>query len=429
MTLPVTLFCVFLEVIYMFALMKSFLGKSLKPEKVDIILLIIEFIILPIPETYTVPALFLAQFMYAVYFWLQTGKRVLHTVFLLSTIMIFLHSIQAISSLLLFPVMHFMSIDYLPVIGSIATLALVIVIIRFFRCFDLYQRIITGNFPLKFLVLNSYLVSLLITLFYKTHMKDVYEYIVLIFGTLLVMVFVNFSIFYYENQLKEKQKELLAYEKNKPIFETLIEDIRSNQHEYDNRIQSIAALPDVCRDYETLRNALRKYTASYNERQKYYPLLALNMPLIASTLYNLNSLAEKKHVDMYFQIPNPELNCRVSEHILVDFLHILTQNAIEATEQGKSIYLTLLNQDEDGAFLFEVQNPVSRFYSKEEISRFFQKGFSTKKNLAYDNPDITMPRGYGLYELLTQANKLKGTVSADCILENDVYWMIFTLSL
>lgn len=427
MTLSVSLFCILIESTCTLLLMKSFRGDSLIPDKIDLVFFVIPFMWAPIPDTYSVLALAVGQIVSFFYYMLRTGRKLIPATFLLSATSISLQSIQGLSSILLYPVMKVLPIHYLPPFGCITTLLIIVVVVCLFPCATVYQKIINGNLPLKLLLLNTYLITILITIFYKTHMKDVYEYIVLIFAILFLILFVNICIFYYENQLKEKQRALLIYEKNKPKFETLIGDIRANQHEYDNRIQSIALLANVCKDYDTLRNALKKYTTFYDTRQKCYPLLTLNMPLVTSTLYNLHSMAEKKHLDMFYDIPNPVLQCRISEHIMVDFLHILTQNAIEATEPEGHIYITLLNQAD--TFYFEVQNPVERFISPEEIEQFFQKGYSTKNKESHSKTDLAAPHGYGLFELLTQVNKLNGTVSADCITQGDHNWIIFTLTL
>lgn len=427
MTLPVSLFCILIESTCIFLLMKSFRGDSLIPDKIDLAFFLIEFIWAPIPNTYSMVALIGEQIVCFFYCMLRTGRRLIPVTFLLSAIHIFIYSIQGISSLLLYPVMKVLPIHYLPPLGSIIALAIVIFVACLFPCATLYRKIINGNIPLKLLVLNTYLITILITIFYKTHMRDVYEYTVLIFAVLFLVLFVNICIFYYENQLTEKQKALLIYEKNKPKFETLIGDIRANQHEYDNRIQSIAILADVCKDYDSLQSALKKYTALYDTRLKCYPLLTLNMPLVTSTLYNLHAMAEKKHLTIFYDIPDPMLQCRISEHIMVDFLHILTQNAIEATEPGGHICITLLNQGD--TFYFEIQNPVVRLIPPEEIEKFFQKGYSTKTQESHPKTDWATPHGYGLSELLTQVNKLGGTVSADCITQGDHHWIIFTLTL
>lgn len=427
MSLSMSLFGIIIENLCIFLLLKSFQGKSKLPDWVDVIFFLPCFVLAPLPDSYGVFALLYCQAVTFLYCYTRSGRKLLPAVLLLCPIVIFLQFMQGLVILLLTPVMKVLPIVYLPLVGSISTLFLIVLVSFFAPCAILYRRILTGGFPLKFLVLNTYLGIILKTLFYKIHMTDIYEFANLLFASLFLMLSVNICIFYYENQLKEKQKALLVYEKNKPLLETLIGDIRSSQHEYTNRLQSIAALVNVCQDYDSLRESLLKYTKKYNTVHKCYPLLALNMPLVASTLYNLTTMAEKKDITILYDIPSPELKCRVSEHIIVDFLHILTQNAIEATSPGGYIYITLENQEE--VFYFEVQNPVDHYILHDEFKLFFQKGYSTKTNESHPKPEFAMPHGYGLSELLSQVNKLGGMVSADCIFHEDKNWAFFSLTL
>lgn len=427
MSLSMSLFGIFIENLCTFLLLKSFQGKPKIPDWLDITFFLPGFIMAPLSDSYGTFALIYGQIILFLYCYFRCGKKLIPAVFLLCPTTIFLQFIQGLVILLLTPVMKILPIVYLPLVGSITTLLLIVLVSFLTPCATLYHKILTGEFALKFLVLNTYLGIILKTLFYKAHMTDIYEFTNLLFASLFLMLSVNICIFYYEHQLKEKQRALLVYEKNKPLLETLISDIRSSQHEYTNRLQSIATLVNVCHDYDSLRESLLKYTKKYNTVHKCYPLLGLNMPLVASTLHNLTTMAEKKDITMLYDIPSPELKCKVSEHIIVDFLHILTQNAIEATSPGEYIYITLTNQEE--VFYYEVQNPVDHFILQDEFNRFFQKGYSTKTNESHPKPEFAMPHGYGLSELLSQVNKLGGMVSADCIFHEDKNWAIFSLTL
>ncbi len=427
MSLTMSLFGILIENLCIFLLLKSFQGKTMVPDWIDVIFFLPGFILAPLPDSYGMFALIYTQVIIFLYCYFRCNKKLIPTVFLLCPIGIFLNFIQGLVTLLLTPVMKMLPMVYLPLLGSISTLVLLMLVCFIAPCAMLYQKILTGGFLLKFFVLNTTLGMLLKTLFYKFHMTDIYEFVNLLFASLFIILSVNICIFYYENQLREKQKALITYEKNKPILETLIDDIRSSQHEYVNRLQSIAALVNVCHDYDSLRESLIKYTKKYNTVHKCYPLLSLNMPLVTSTLYNLTAMAEKKGINILYDIPSPKLTCRVSEHIIGDFLHILTQNAIEATLPGEYIYITLANQEE--AFYFEVQNPVDHYILQEEFNRFFQKGYSTKTNESHPKPEFAVPHGYGLSELLSRVNKLGGMVSADCVFHENKNWAIFSLTL
>lgn len=427
MSLPMSVFGILIENLCAFLLLKSFQGKPKIPNWIDVIFFLPGFINAPLPDSYGTFSLVYNQILSILYCYFSCDRKLIPSVFLHCCINILIQFIEGLVILLLTPVMQVLPITYLPLVGTTTTILLVALVAFWAPCAALYRRILTGGFPLKFLILNTYLGINLKTLFYKFHMTDIYEFVILLFATLFLLLSVNICIFYYEKQLKEKQKALLVYEKNKPLMETLISDVRSSQHEYANRLQSIATLVNVCKDYDSLRESLLKYTKKYNTVHKCYPLLSLNMPLVASTLYNLTTMAEKQGITVLYDIPSPELKCSVSEHIIVDFLHILTQNAIEATSPEECIYITLANEEQ--AFYFEVQNPVDHHISQDEFESFFQKGYSTKTDESHPKLDFAAPHGYGLSELLSQVNKLGGMVSADCIFHENKNWAVFSLTL
>ena len=64
---------------------------------------------------------------------------------------------------------------------------------------------------------------------------------------------------YYDQQLFQKQQELLSYQKELPVYQSLVDSIRANQHEFSNRLQYIQNLPRVCKDYESLCQAIKKF--------------------------------------------------------------------------------------------------------------------------------------------------------------------------
>lgn len=169
-----------------------------------------------------------------------------------------------------------------------------------------------------------------------------------------------------------------------------------------------------------------------------YPLLQINMPLLAASLYSLASHAQKKGIALQFDIVNAILESHAPEHALTDYISILTQNAIEACKAGDTVYALL--DSKDGAVRYEIRNPVPAMISPEEISNFFKRGYSTKQtqagsdaaskradSAAYGQADNK--RGLGLYYLQTNITKAGGSVGADCVCYEDSYFIIFRLTL
>ena len=208
----------------------------------------------------------------------------------------------------------------------------------------------------------------------------------------------------------------------KKIYETLISELRANQHEYSNKLQSLQNLPFSCKDYDSLCSALNQYTANAHVVSQAYPLLQLNMPLLAATLYSLTERAAKDNITVHFNVQSTNLKSNAPEYVLSDLTAILLQNAIEAGNDGDYIYAGISSTD--GLVSFEVRNPVDRPYSQSEIAAFFKKGYTTKAHL---KKSASTPHGYGLYSLHQNILKYNGRIAYDCITENSTHYIHFEI--
>ncbi len=215
---------------------------------------------------------------------------------------------------------------------------------------------------------------------------------------------------------------MTSYKDQLPIYEDMIHNIRSAQHEYANRLQALQHLADVCDTYESLRAALTKYTENYSHSLHAYPLLQINMPLLAAGLYHLSLRAEARQITVQFDISGTEMKSGAQEYEYADMASILLQNAIEACHAGDWIYVHM--QSENGKLDFEVRNPADRRIPHEEISLFFKKNHSNK------NPESRIKaasRGYGLYELKKKILQLHGEVHASSVEYEGRYYTIFRI--
>ncbi len=167
-----------------------------------------------------------------------------------------------------------------------------------------------------------------------------------------------------------------------------------------------------------------------------YPLLQINMPLLAASLYSMASHAQEKGITLQFDIISATLSSHAPEHELTDYITILTQNAIEACKEGDTIYALL--DSKDGTVRYEIRNPVPAMISPDEIGNFFKRGYSTKQtqtgsDAASGQADSAAykqagdKRGLGLYYLQTNVTKAGGSIGADCVDYDGTYYMIFRL--
>ena len=218
-------------------------------------------------------------------------------------------------------------------------------------------------------------------------------------------------ILYYDQRSQNDRRQLESYQQNLPIYESLITEIRSKQHEYTNRIQALSSLGHTCGDYDELLDALDRYAKEYSRPLQAYPLLLIDKPLLAASLYSLASHAEAEGIRTQFVVDDTEIRSIATEVQMADLTGALLQNAIEASQPGDHIHVWMHS---DGQRLdFEVRNPVPSPLSQEEVNQFFQLGYSTKNRAS----DDTSPHGLGLHQVSVLCNKLGGQITASCIRE------------
>ena len=297
----------------------------------------------------------------------------------------------------------------------------------------LFDYVKQASYLLRILTLNTYLVILFCLAFFK-----IYEILSLVITLLTLLAAINIWILYYDQRTRLQQQEIDSYQKNMPIYDSLIQEIRANQHEYANHLQSLANLSVMYKDYDSLSRALQSNSQEFSNPMANYPLLQINMPLLAASLYSMASHAQEKGIALQFDIVNAVLESHAPEHELTDYITILTQNAIEACKAGDTIYALL--DSKEGSVQYEIRNPVPAMISPEEIGNFFKRGYSTKQtqadsdaaskradSAAYGQADDK--RGLGLYYLQTNITKAGGSVGADCVCYEGSCHMIFRLML
>lgn len=322
-------------------------------------------------------------------------------------------------------------------LGNFLTVVSAVLFFQFPFAKRLFDFVKQASFLLRILILNTYLVVLFCLAFFKIYPKQIYEILSLAITLLTLLAAINIWILYYDQRTRLQQQEIDSYQKNMPIYDSLIHEIRANQHEYVNRLQSLANLPIMYKDYDALSKALQSYSQEFANPMANYPLLQINMPLLAASLYSLASHAQEKRITLQFDIVNAVLESHTPEHALTDYITILTQNAIEACKEGDTIYALL--DSKEGSVRYEIRNPVPAMISPEEIGNFFKRGYSTKQTHAGSGAASKQTgsdaaskhaddrRGLGLYYLQTNVTKAGGSIGADCVCYDGTYYMIFRL--
>ena len=407
----------FLEFISLYFMLHKFLNKPIKPTILDIVFAIsISLINALIPPENSTLAWFMGQLLYITYAFTLDRTNITYTLLAHIMTMCFALCIQFSIIFIIF-IFNIQNEIVAGIIGSVCTTVLSITIFQFTGIKKLYPLVIKSSKLIHMLMLNTYLIYLSALIIFKSDAASLYKNPLLIFTIVTLIVFLNVGLLYYEFRAQKQEQILESYEKNMPIYESLIGDIRSNQHEYSNRLHALSSLPYTCKDYDSLCKALQEYTSEYTLSLHSYSLLQIDMPLLAASLYNLANRAAKNNITVRFDVASNHIVSNAPECVLSDLACILLQNAIEASNPDDFIYVNMKN--DNGRLSFEVRNPSYKLYSNDELMSFYKKGYSTKSK--------EKNSGLGLYYLKNQVNKYDGFTGSECITYNDEIWVVFKL--
>lgn len=415
----------FMEFIIFYFTAKTFQKNVYKPQKKDFVFcFLITTTIGTIPDSYPVLSVLLGQLLFLSYVLYGCKRDKINSaiLYIISFGTIALTQVIICILLALFPVTA--PALYMNIIGNVFTWLGVFLLLYFTKLKELYHTITKSSLPFRLIFISMILFFFATILIWKVFPHTQLYTWGLISFVLLVLIALNACILYYDQRTQMHKQELVAYQKNFAIYETLIAEIRATQHAYTNRIQTMENMTHFYSDYDSLCKAISKQATKYREPLQNYPLLQINMKLLAATMYHQHCIARQQQIQIQFNISTTELTSTFREPKIADWICILMQNAIEACHPGDAIYVDLSCQQ--GKIHFEIRNPVSRKYTNSEISQFFKKNYTTKTNVP--KPD-GIAHGLGLYSLMQDLKNTSGSIGADCISYDGQFWMIFRLIL
>lgn len=254
-----------------------------------------------------------------------------------------------------------------------------------------------------FCVMALIIAVYLIVDLYLSHTLDVK--VIVLFGILLAVIFfgwwdwlANYAV------LKRQEEELKIYELYIHPLEELTKDIRARQHEFDNHMNAILNMHVTIDNYEELVQAQSAYCKEIYESKEISTsaLLRISDKILAGFLYS-KLLGAPAYADVEIQVLSQQIITSVSEHNLVEILGTLVDNAFEAaTPELPTVEMVLDSRNDK--LIFMIRNQVQGL-TMGDISRFFQKGYTTK-----DNSEC---RGLGLYQANMIAQQFGGEITVE----------------
>ena len=207
---------------------------------------------------------------------------------------------------------------------------------------------------------------------------------------------------------KQKEKgikyELDVYNSKILELKELINEVRSKQHQYENRFATIAALPYTHHDYLSLKQALIRYSEYISADISDLAVLQINRLIVAAFLFSKLKMAQRENKLLHIIVKNPILSTSIPEEELVEILGIMIDNMLEAYKTGSKCELTLDSKNDMIIICSINEGPI---LTAELQQNLFTQGYSTKCNFNEGT------RGYGLYNLMQIINRYEGKVYID----------------
>ena len=203
-----------------------------------------------------------------------------------------------------------------------------------------------------------------------------------------------------------KHSAVTAEQQYRGEMQSFMNVIRSQRHDYNFHVQTIAGLIRQGKVDECLRyvDALEEDTTAMNT------LLPVKDPAISAMIHHFRIMAAQKgihmDIDMQYDLSQIATNVYETNKILSNLL----QNAIDetASHADKSYGIGLLVLKRGEFCVIRVSNKLSRAPEKEELGQFYREGYTTKEG--HD--------GVGLSSLKTLLTRYHGTIYTE--LDNDV---------
>lgn len=264
---------------------------------------------------------------------------------------------------------------------------------------ELGRKLFYRVFCVMALIIAVYLIVDL----YLSHTLDIK--VIILFGILLAVIFfgwwdwlANYSI------LKRQEEELKIYKLYIHPLEELTKDIRARQHEFDNHMNAVLNMHVTIDNYDELVAAQSAYCKEiYEAKGVSTPaILRISDKILAGFLYS-KILGAPAYAKVEIQVLSQQIITSVSEHNLVEILGTLVDNAFEAATPQLPLVEMVLDSRED-KLIFMIRNQVQGL-TMGDISRFFQKGYTTK-----DNREC---RGLGLYQANMIAQQFGGEITVE----------------
>ena len=206
-------------------------------------------------------------------------------------------------------------------------------------------------------------------------------------------------LFILMHSYKKERIEALLEHQYRDEMQSFMNVIRSQRHDYNFHVQTIAGLLRQGDMKECLKymDALEKDSIRMNE------ILPVKDPAISAMIHNFQSLAAREGIALHIDIENDLTQIATNVYETNKIISNLLQNAIDETktheDKSYGIHLTILKRGE--YIVIRVSNLIDPAkMSEKELSNIYKQGYSTKQG----------QEGVGLSSIRQLAGRYRGTI-------------------
>ena len=200
------------------------------------------------------------------------------------------------------------------------------------------------------------------------------------------------------NDYEKERTFLLAEQQYRGEMQSFLNVIRSQRHDYNFHVQTIAGLIRQNKMEDCLRyiNALEEDVAIMNA------VLPIRDPAISALIHNFRLMAVRQgtelHVDIHYDLSQIATNVYETNKIISNLL----QNAIDevSTHEDKSHGIDLVILKRGEYCVIRVSNKLKDALSKDDLENIYKQGYTTKQG--HD--------GVGLSSLKTLVGRYRGVI-------------------
>lgn len=243
-----------------------------------------------------------------------------------------------------------------------------------------------------------------------------------IIGLPVLIIIISIILFQWQKekfQNKQKEQELLAYERYNLVYKDLIKQVRRRQHDFNNHINAVFSMNAVATNLMELVKWQNEYCSKILTENNTNKLLRDDVSsILAGFIYTKIGQAESGGIQVKYKIDVDG----VEEHIsFLDFVEVfgnLFDNAVEEVRDKKLKMIDFSVSQDEHTLLIRIANPCDR-EKAEKMQRMFLEGNISKGE----------GRGLGLVNVNRIVDKYEGRAQTFFVNESGIGQIVFNIVL